>query len=142
MRFRLSVLVLAVSALGLADTLTLRNGQVLNGDYVGGDARHVKFAVGDRVDTYSIDDVESLRFRLGDRLTSHDWLHPATTLAIRAPPPPPPAERSGFAQQSQPPPSPVAGIQIPSGSSDHCPHDRSRGFRKDQPRRDLSCQRR
>jgi hypothetical protein len=108
MRLRLSVLALVVSALGVADTLTLRNGQVLNGDYVGGDARHIKFAVGDRVDTYSVDDVEGLRFRVGDRLNSQEG---------------PPRDysrddRSGFARQStQPPPEATAGLQIPTGTS-------------------------
>jgi len=117
MRLRLSVLALAISALGFADTLTLRSGQVLNGDYVGGDARHVKFAVGDRVDTYSIDDVESLRFRIGDRLTSQDSAPPRDYARDTAPPPPP-ADRSGFAREStQPPPDPTAGLQIPSGAS-------------------------
>jgi len=120
MRLRLGVLVLVVSALGLADTLTLRNGQVLNGDYVGGDARHVKFAVGDRVDTYSVDDVESLRFRLGDRLTSQDSAPPQRDYDRDRDrdTPAPPADRSGFARQSgQLPPDAVSGIQIPSGTS-------------------------
>jgi len=115
---RLSVVALVVSAFGFADTLTLRNGQVLNGDYVGGDARHVRFAVGDRVDSYSIDEVENLRFRVGDRLSSQDA---------------PPLrdysrdtqqrdysrdDRSGFARQStQPPPDATAGLQIPAGTS-------------------------
>jgi len=115
---RLSVVALVVSAFGFADTLTLRNGQVLNGDYVGGDARHVRFAVGDRVDSYSIDEVENLRFRVGDRLSSQD-----------APPPRDYSrdtqqrdysrdDRSGFARQStQPPPDATAGLQIPAGTS-------------------------
>jgi len=114
MRLRLSVLLLTFAALGAADTLTLRNGQVLNGDYVGGDARHVKFAVGDRVDTYSIDDVESLRFRLGDRLTSNSAAPPQNYTSQQ----PAPAQ-SGFAQQpapSGPPPSSGYGAQIPVGT--------------------------
>lgn len=121
MRLRLGVLVLAVSAFGLADTLTLRNGQVLNGDYVGGDARHIKFAVGDRVDTYSVDDIESLRFRLGDRLSSQDSPPPrdySRDRDSRDTAPPPPSDQSGFARQStQPPPEATAGLQIPSGTS-------------------------
>jgi hypothetical protein len=120
MRLRLGVLALNLAALGFADTLTLRNGQILNGDYVGGDARHIKFAVGDRVDTYSVDEVESLRFRLGDRLTSD------------APPPPrdysrddsrdardnsaAPPDRGGFTRQASQPPDGTAGLQIPSGT--------------------------
>jgi hypothetical protein len=114
MRLRLGVLFLAVATLGCADTLTLRNGQVLNGDYVGGDARHIKFAVGDRVDTYSVDDVESLRFRLGDRLNS-DAAPPRRDDSRDDTPPPP--DRAGFARTStQPTPDPNAGAQIPAGT--------------------------
>src|ERR1700722_2869708 len=109
MRLRLGVLALNLAALGFADTLTLRNGQVLNGDYVGGDARHIKFATGDRVDTYSVDDVESLRFRLGDRLGS-DAAAPRRDYDRQPDPGPPP--RTGFAQQPAPPPPDAAyGIQ-------------------------------
>jgi len=116
MRIALGALVLAAAVIASADTLTLRNGQVLNGDYVGGDARHIKFAVGDRVDTYSVDDIESLRFRLGDRLTS-DSAGPRDYSRDPAPPPPPPPDRSGFQRQSsQPAPDAVAGIQIPAGT--------------------------
>ncbi len=119
MRLRLGVLFIALAAIACADTLTLRNGQVLNGDYVGGDARHIKFATGDRVDTYSVDDVESLRFRLGDRLSS-DAAPPRRDYDRQpdpgtAPPPPPP--RTGFAQQPAPPPPDAAyGVQIPVGT--------------------------
>jgi len=70
MRFRLSVLILSLAVAGMADTLTLRDGRVLRGDYVGGDARHIKFTVGDRVETYSIDDVDTLQFAVGQRLSS------------------------------------------------------------------------
>ncbi len=115
MRLRLGVLLLAVAALGCADTLTLRNGQVLNGDYVGGDARHIKFATGDRVDTYAVDDIESLRFRLGDRLSS-DSPAPRSDYdrqPSRQPDPP----RSGFSQQpAQPAPDASSGLQIPVGT--------------------------
>src|ERR1700678_3872282 len=40
-----------------ADTLTLRSGRVITGQYLGGDARHIRMAVGDRVDTFSVQDV-------------------------------------------------------------------------------------
>lgn len=62
MFLRVSTVLLAIAALGFADTLTLRSGEVVRGQYLGGDARHVKMAVGDRVDTYSIDDVSDLAF--------------------------------------------------------------------------------
>lgn len=87
-----------------ADTLTLRSGRVVNGQYVGGDARHIRMAIGDRVDTFDVDDIVNLQFGAG------------------TPPPPPPEEGrrrdrdQGFAQQPPPPPPPASGIQIPAGT--------------------------
>ncbi len=88
-----------------ADTLTLRSGSVVTGQYVGGDARHIRMAIGDRVDTFNVEDVGDLEF------------------GGNAPPPsqpPPPVQNQsqpqGFAPQQTPPPVPVAGIQIPAGT--------------------------
>jgi hypothetical protein len=113
-----------------ADTLTLRSGRVITGQYLGGDARHIRMAVGDRVDTFNVEDVGDLEFS-GDA-------HQATP----PPSPPPPQDASGgqnqgFAQEPPsapapppapvPPPAPAAppaasgpppvvGIQIPTGT--------------------------
>jgi hypothetical protein len=74
--------------LASADTLTLRNGTTLRGQYVGGDARHIRMAVGDRVETINVDEISTLEFgpspssrRDGDRDRDND-----------APPPPPPPD--------------------------------------------------
>jgi hypothetical protein len=72
MFLRVSIVLLAIAALGAADTLTLRSGEVVRGEYLGGDARHVKMAVGDRVETYSIEDVADLRFSGGGQRQSSD----------------------------------------------------------------------
>ncbi|HLG97230.1 MAG TPA: hypothetical protein VKX49_13040 [Bryobacteraceae bacterium] len=69
MRLRLTILSAAVALLSYGDTLTLRNGRVVHGDYIGGDARHVRFTVGDRVETYSIEDIDNLQFG-GEKLRS------------------------------------------------------------------------
>ena len=63
MFLRVSTVLVAIATLGVADTLTLRSGQVVRGEYLGGDARHIKMAVGDRVETYSVDDVSDPVFR-------------------------------------------------------------------------------
>jgi hypothetical protein len=88
-----------------ADTLTLRSGRVVTGQYVGGDARHIRMAIGDHVDTFNVEDVGDLEF--GGN-------------AAPASQPPPPAQNQsqpqGFAQQAPPQPMPVAGIQIPAGT--------------------------
>ena len=70
MFLRVSTVLLAIAALGVADTLTLRSGQVVRGEYLGGDARHVKMAVGDRVETYSVEDVSDLSFGSGQNMSS------------------------------------------------------------------------
>jgi len=44
------------------DTLTLRNGKVIQGTYMGGTARQVRMAVGDRIETYEVSEVASLQF--------------------------------------------------------------------------------
>ena len=70
MFLRVSTVLLAIAALCVADTLTLRNGQIVRGEYLGGDARHVRMAVGDRVETYSVEDVSDLSFGNGQRMSS------------------------------------------------------------------------
>jgi hypothetical protein len=48
-----------------ADTLVLRNGDRVEGNYVGGDSRSIRFAVGSRVNSYGVNDIESIRFTGG-----------------------------------------------------------------------------
>jgi len=55
-------LALACAAACLADTLTLRNGQVVQGTYMGGTARTVKMQVDDTVKTYDVTDIATLQF--------------------------------------------------------------------------------
>ncbi|HYL39373.1 MAG TPA: hypothetical protein VEV17_25870 [Bryobacteraceae bacterium] len=98
MLLRVTAVILALATFGLADTLTLRDGRVVRGEYIGGDARHVKMAVGDRVDTYAVDEVDSLQFGNGQRSQAA----------------PPPAAPTGFAQQ--PAPSNVSGLQLAIGT--------------------------
>ena len=99
MFLRVTIIVLAMASFGLADTLTLRSGQIVRGEYLGGDARHVKMAVGDRVETYLVDDVSDLQFGGGQRLseTSRRDTGFATT--------PAPRQQAGY-----------AGQQIPTGT--------------------------
>ncbi len=114
MFLRLLPAVLALGGLCFADTITLKNGGVIEGTYLGGDARRVKIATGDRVDSYSVDELQSIQFG-----------HPA------APPPPPPAnsyapgpdglERRAdappAAPTAYPPPPPQNGFTIPAGTA-------------------------
>ena len=62
MRLRTAILALACAAACWADTLTLRNGQVVQGIYMGGTARTVKMQVEDTVKTYDVTDIATLQF--------------------------------------------------------------------------------
>jgi hypothetical protein len=111
MFLRVSTLFVAIAALGVADSLTLRSGQVVRGEYVGGDARHIKMAVGDRVETYSVEDVSNLYFGGGQATSSDNGGNgvretPAEAPAmVQAPPPGQPAAPAG------------SGVVIPIGTS-------------------------
>src|SRR5579884_1207828 len=59
---RLATTMLVLGVACFADTVTLKNGGVIEGTYLGGDARHVKIAVGERIDTYSVDEVSNIHF--------------------------------------------------------------------------------
>ena len=62
MLLRLATIGAIVVSLCFADTLTLRSGRVITGQYLGGDARHIRMAIGDRVDTFNVEDVGDLEF--------------------------------------------------------------------------------
>src|SRR5437868_12193071 len=53
---------LAGASLMSADTLVLRDGSTIDGSFAGGDSRSIRFTVGNRVNTYSLNDVDFLRF--------------------------------------------------------------------------------
>ena len=63
---------LALGTLCFADTITLKNGGVIEGTYLGGDARRVKIAVGDRIDTYSVDELQNIQFGRGSARSRDD----------------------------------------------------------------------
>jgi hypothetical protein len=96
MLLRLTTTTLALVSLCSADTLTLRSGRVITGQYLGGDARHIRMAVGDRVDTFNVEDIGDLEFGGEARQGTPAGPPPAQL--------PPPA----------PEPPPVVGIQIPA----------------------------
>ena len=106
MFLRVSTVLLAIAAFGAADTLTLRSGQVVRGEYLGGDARHVKMAVGDRVETYSVEDVSDLSFGGGQNMSSDNARR--DNVAQAAPP-----DQPATAQ----PAAAASGAVIPIGTS-------------------------
>lgn len=124
MTLRIAISLLSVTGLLSADTLTLKNGSTINGHFVGGDDRSVRFASGSQVNTYDVIDIESLRFT-----------QPSTRSTMTQPPPPPPpsAESSSSSSSSSsygPPansnepyrpaprenPGNLANMEIPAGT--------------------------
>lgn len=67
MVLRIVPAMVALGTLCFGDTITLKNGGVIQGTYLGGDARRVKVAVGDRIDSYSVDELQSIQFGGGGR---------------------------------------------------------------------------
>jgi hypothetical protein len=121
MLLRLATIGAIAVCLCSADTLTLRSGSVITGQYVGGDARHIRMAIGDHVDSFNVEDVGDLEFG-GNAPPATQPPAPDQNQGQYPNPglrnaPPPPTRDQGFSQQ-QPPPStmPVAGVQIPSGT--------------------------
>jgi hypothetical protein len=58
----LFLLSLITAALASADTLTLKDGRIMNGTYLGGNAREIRLDMGDHVETISVDRVSTLVF--------------------------------------------------------------------------------
>jgi hypothetical protein len=72
MLLRVTTLLVAIAAIGSADSLTLRSGRVVHGQYLGGDSRQIRMAVGDRVDTFDVAEVSNLQFGNEERLSSEN----------------------------------------------------------------------
>ena len=96
----------------LADTLTLRDGRTINGDYAGGDTRTVRMMVGNSVQTFRVGEVVSLTFSNSNGDASSAYANPQ--------PPPPPPDASGLQRErayEQPPSQDYGGLQIPAGTN-------------------------
>jgi hypothetical protein len=74
--FRLALLAGALTSLAAGDTLTLRNGQSVEGTFLGGTARQVRIEVRGEVQTFDVGQVQSVFFA-----------DPAPAQAQRDPPP-------------------------------------------------------
>jgi hypothetical protein len=109
MLLRVTTLIVAIATICSADSLTLRSGRVVHGQYLGGDARQIRMAVGDRIDTFDVADVSNLQFGGGERLSPDD---------AGAPPPRRQEQEPPREQRYSPPPQQNAyGAQIPTGTA-------------------------
>jgi hypothetical protein len=105
MRYIVTALLLTVAA--SADTVTLRNGETIQGTYLGGTARQVRFEVGNQVRTLEIDRIQSLTFGDGGPQGGYQ--------GQGAPPPPadPNYQRDRFGYTASNPPAGNMGITVP-----------------------------
>ncbi len=55
-------LTFGVLTIGIADTLTLRDGRTINGTYLGGNSRQVRMEVGDGIQTFEIGRISGIQF--------------------------------------------------------------------------------
>jgi hypothetical protein len=92
------------AAVCLADTITLKDGRVIQGTYLGGSARQVRVGIGDQIQTLDVTDVARIEF--GD----------GAPVAEPAPPPVAREERREERRDESPQP-PVLGITLPAGTS-------------------------
>lgn len=62
MMIRFAAPVLLLIGVCFADTLTLKNGKIVNGTFLGGDARSIRIEVDSRIDTYSVSEIDRVQF--------------------------------------------------------------------------------
>jgi hypothetical protein len=103
---RILLCAVACTAVLTADTLVLRSGRSVEGTYLGGDSRRVRIAVGEKVESYSVDEISNIHF--GSSQT------PAATAAA-----PPPRKRAELLRPSpEPVTAPKSGrSEVPAGTS-------------------------
>jgi hypothetical protein len=96
---------------GLADTLTLKDGRLIDGTYLGGSARQIRMEVGDSIQTFDIDRIAGIQFGSASPA-------PAPPADDPAPPASRERERSNVfrpdsSREAAPAPS---GIELPRGT--------------------------
>ena len=92
-----------------ADMLTLRDGRVVTGNYLGGTTREVRMEVGDRVQSFPLDSVSGIQFG-----NSAPTPAPAPTYAPA--PDAGPVGQSSSSSSNYPPQSQSFGVELPSGT--------------------------
>lgn len=100
MRLLSLVVAIALAPAIFADTVTLRNGRVVEGTYLGGSARQVRVAVGDQIQTFGVDDVAKIEFGASAPAPA-----PVSSAAPVAPAPAPDDSDRPILRRSQDPPA-------------------------------------
>jgi hypothetical protein len=102
---------LTFAAIGLADTIVMKDGRAIRGNYLGGSPRQVKIEVGDQIQTLDVGDISRIEFA------------GAAASAPNLPPPQPPPVQSQLvspppsADLAPPPPPSYGGVQLAAGTN-------------------------
>jgi hypothetical protein len=72
MRLLPVAIALCLAAACYADTVTLKNGRIINGTYLGGTPRQIKVEVGDNIQTIDVGDIARIEFSGGGYTSSRD----------------------------------------------------------------------
>ena len=114
MRLIFAGIALVAASIAFADTITMKDGNVIHGTYLGGNSRQVRVEVGDDVKTYDINDITRIEF---------GGNHAAQPAPVQPPPPPPRRESSILRPDDNPPPqqpgpAQMAGsVTLPQGTN-------------------------
>ena len=108
--FFAGITLVCASTLGFADSITLKNGSVINGTYLGGTARQIRIDDGSNIRTFDVEDVRRIEFSGG------------MAASTQPPPPPPPARPRLFppSGEDRPPEraaAPQGNFMLPSGTN-------------------------
>lgn len=76
MRLTFIGIALLLATAGYADIITLKNGRVINGTYLGGSPREVKVQINDQVETFDTNDIAKIEFGNGAATTATDRNRP------------------------------------------------------------------
>jgi hypothetical protein len=102
MRLFIVGITLVCASLGFADTVTLKNGSVINGTYLGGTARQVRIDDGSNVQTLDVSEIRKIEFG---------------GMASPPPPPPPPPQIMQPPPQQAAAPTPAGSLMLPAGTN-------------------------
>jgi hypothetical protein len=107
MRLTYAGIVLSVATLSFADTITLKNGNVINGTYLGGSAREVRVDLGDRIQNVDVGDITRIEFGGAPPVAAAPPRREYETNVMRPQEPPPPPPRRVSAE----------GVTLPQGTN-------------------------
>ncbi|MEO8048924.1 MAG: hypothetical protein ABI833_00795, partial [Acidobacteriota bacterium] len=107
----LSVFLLLANC-GMADTVFFRDGHSVSGSFVGGDSRSIRVAVGDRVETIRLAEIDRISFGDPQQSYAPPVLRTPPEEPVYRPAPPPVARRSDFDERGVIPSGTVLTVRM------------------------------